>query len=76
MEVSGLRISRLRVSESDTAEDQETQIPQESPRAPQPRAVREPADGPESAGVAKIDESDAPSAPGSDPEAPAASEEK
>jgi CBS domain containing-hemolysin-like protein len=76
MEVSGLRISRLRISESDTAEDPETQVPREPPRAPQPRAIREPADGPESAGVATIDESDAPSAPGSDPEAPAASEEK
>lgn len=76
MEVTGLRISRLRVSESDTADDPDTQVAPRALQPPQSQALLEPMDLPDPVGEEDTVESDAPDSPGSDASAPVRKEEK
>jgi CBS domain containing-hemolysin-like protein len=73
VEVSGLRISRLRVSESDRAETQEAPVPRP---VRQPSEARESAARPDPAGAPPNAEPDTPRSPASDPDAPTANERK
>jgi len=73
MEVSGLRISRLRVGESDTAKPQEALIPQPTQQASQ---AAEPAAESDPAGARENAEADPPPSSSSDPMIPAAGEKK